>query len=254
MIKWWKDEDVEVWQFLGKDIAKFHGIYWPAMLKSVGLRLPSKLIIHGFFTVEGEKMSKTLGNVVSPFDLSEKYGSDVVRYYCLREFSISQDGNFSEESLLERYNNELANGLGNLLSRVITLIEKEGGEVKFELENSLLSNEISQLRNKYDKAFSDFKINKAVESWLQLVSLADAFINEKEPWKMTEGSEKKKVLFSLWLILVNLVKMIGPFMPDAAEKMKDSLGFKDIKDDSLQKMEGKIFKVKKIESLFPKKE
>lgn len=246
---WWEDESTEVWHFIGKNISKFHCIYWPAMLMSAKVRLPSKVIIHGFITSEGEKMSKSLGNVLNPFDLAQEYGADVLRYYILREFSLAQDGDFSRKSLLERYNKELANGLGNLLSRVATLIEKNGGVIKPEF--NLLEKEINEAWKDYGEAFKDFRINMAADSFLRLASVGDTFVNEKQIWKIENKEELNQCLSSLWMLLANLSLLIEPFMPEASKKIKESLGIKD--EDRLE-WKNKEFPVKKIPSLFPRKQ
>jgi len=245
---WWEDEATEVWHFIGKNISKFHCIYWPAMLLSAKLRLPSKIIIHGFITIEGEKISKSLGNVIDPFELRKEFDADVLRYYMLREFSLAQDGDFSRATLLERYNKELANGLGNLLSRATTLIEKNGGSVKPEF--NLLGSSIQEAWRKYHDAFSEFKLNSVADSFLQLITKADAFINEKQIWKIDDKEELNKVLSSLWLVLANLAFLVEPFMPESCQKIKESLGIQKV---AKEEWKNTIFEVKKIPPLFPRK-
>lgn len=246
---WWEDESTEVWHFIGKNISKFHCIYWPAMLMAAKLRLPSKIIIHGFVTLEGEKMSKSLGNVLDPFELVKEYGSDVLRYYILREFSLAQDGDFNRATLLERYNKELANGLGNLLSRVTTLMEKNGTAIRPETD--LLGAAIAETWQKYNEAFSEFKINLAVDSFLQLITKADAFVNEKQIWKIENKEELNQALSSLWLVLANLSLLVEPFMPETSQKIKESLGIKNEKKEDWPKI---TFEVRKIPALFPRKQ
>jgi len=156
---WWEDPSTEVWHFLGKDIAKFHCIYWPAMLLAAGVRLPNKIAIHGFITLEGDKMSKSKGNVIDPRELIKEFGVDPLRYYLLREFSLSQDGDFSVDNLKERYNKELANGLGNLLNRVVALIEKQGGKIK--IEKNLMAKEIEECKENIMRLWRIFVLIKA---------------------------------------------------------------------------------------------
>lgn len=246
---WWEDESVEIRHFIGKNISKFHCLYWPAMLLSAKLRLPTKIIIHGFITVEGEKISKSLGNVLDPVELANEYGADVLRYYILREFSLAQDGDFDRKKLMERYNKELANGLGNLLSRVVTLIKKNGGEIK--PEHDLLEDKIKEAWGGYHQAFSEFKINLAVDSWLRLIGEADAFINEKQIWKIEDKQELNKALSSLWIVLAELSYFVEPFMPEASLKIKEWLGLKnEMKPD----WKNIVFKVNRLTSLFPRKD
>lgn len=246
---WWEDESVEVRHFIGKNISKFHCLYWPAMLLSAKLRLPTKIIIHGFITVEGEKISKSLGNVLDPIDLVNEYGVDVLRYYMLREFSLAQDGDFDRSKLMERYNKELANGLGNLLSRAITMIEKNGGEIKPEY--SLLEDKIKQAWINYHQAFLEFKINMAVDSWLRLIGETDAFINEKQIWKIENKEELNKALSSLWIVLAELSYFVEPFMPETSLKIRDWLG---LKNETKLEWKNIVFKVNRSTSLFPRKD
>jgi len=245
---WWEDESTEIRHFIGKDITKFHCLYWPAMLLSAKLRLPSKIIIHGFITIEGEKISKSLGNVIDPFELRKEFEADVLRYYMLREFSLAQDGDFNRAMILERYNKELANGLGNLLSRTITLIEKNGSSIKPEF--NLLNSSIQEAWQKYHEAFSEFKLNSAADSFLQLIAKADAFINEKQIWKIDDKEELNKALSSLWLALANLAFLVEPFMPESCQKIKESLGIQKLSKEDWGKT---IFKIKKMPPLFPRK-
>jgi methionyl-tRNA synthetase len=245
---WWEDESTEIWHFIGKDITKFHCIYWPAMLMSAKIRIPSKVIIHGFVTVEGQKISKSLGNAFDLFELAKEYSSDVLRYYILREFSLAQDGDFNKKSLLERYNKELANGLGNLLSRVTTLIEKNGGKIK--IETDLLEEQIKNVWKDYNEAFKEFRFNLAADSFLRLAGVGDTFVNEKQIWKVENKEELNQYFSSLWLLLANLSLLIEPFMPEASVKIKESLG---IKGENSAEWKGREFQVKKIPSLFPRK-
>ncbi len=203
--KWWP-ADVEV---IGKGIIRFHAIYWIAFLLSAGLPTPKKLFVHEYFTVNGQKMSKTLGNVYDPNIAIEKFGTDALRFYCLAKISPFQDGDFSEEKLKESYNADLANGLGNLVSRVAKLCEK----INFEAP---------KLEEKFDpeveKALEEFKFNEAL-SWIwQIISLADRRVNEEKPWEKT-GLSLKEDLDEL----VRLIQRVGfnlqPFLPNTAKKI-----------------------------------
>ncbi len=243
---WWEDDSTEIWHFIGKDISKFHCIYWPAMLLAAGVRLPKKIVIHGFITVEGAKMSKTLGNFVNPFDLVNQFGTDAVRYYFLKEFSLAQDADFVSNNLKERYNKELANGLGNLLNRTIALIEKQGGKIK--IEGNLFENDIKEAWRKYDEAMNDFRFNQATEAFLQLISKADALINQTKVWAIEDTQKKNEILSSLWMVLTHLAGMISPYLPEKSSRIKESLGIIDGTIDFL----GKEFTVKKLPPLFPK--
>jgi len=243
---WWEDNSTEIWHFIGKDISKFHCIYWPAMLLAASVRLPNKIVIHGFITVDGAKMSKTLGNFIDPFDLVNQFGVDAVRYYFLREFSLAQDGDLVINNLKERYNKELANGLGNLLNRIVALIEKQDGKIR--IESNLLAEEIKEAWNKYDEAMVEFKFNQGAESFLQLISKADAFINQTRIWAVEDVEKKNEILSSLWLVLANLADMTYPYLPEKSLRIKESLGIVDKTTNFF----GREFTVKKLPPLFPR--
>jgi methionyl-tRNA synthetase len=203
--KWWP-ADLHV---IGKGIIRFHAVYWPAILLSAGLELPKKLFVHEYFTVNGQKMSKTLGNVVNPLDIIEKYGTDALRYFCLAKISPFQDGDFSEEKLKEVYNSDLANGLGNLVARVAKLAEKY---------NLSPTNEILGLDDKVRHAVDQFKFNEALGSIWNLITEADQEINRTKPWELEE-EEAKKVLTDLCQRIVTIAHNLQPFLPATAEKI-----------------------------------
>lgn len=210
----WDDEKYNrLWpadlHVIGKGIIRFHAVFWPAFLLSAGLKLPKKLFVHGYYTVNGQKMSKTLGNVYDPIPLLEKYGADPLRYYILAKTSPFTDGDFSEEKFTEIYNADLANGLGNLVARVAKLCEKTNEQWK--MNNVQFSPEISQKMDVY--RFDETM--KIIWGW---IADLDRRIEEVKPWalagdKLTEAltpmvAEIKKIAFNL-----------QPFLPDAAEKI-----------------------------------
>lgn len=219
---------------IAKDIVKFHAIFWPALLLATGLELPKKIFVHGFFTVEGQKMSKTLGNIIDPIYLVDKYGADPVRYFLLREISFGQDGDFSTKRLEERYNADLANGLGNLVSRVLALSEKTKPAGTGEGQ---LDKEIKSVREKYQKAMKEMKFNEALESVWQLISAGDEFVDRNKIWELvkTDTQKASQLLGALLAALKEISVLIEPFMPATAEKIK-----KQIKQN------------KKTEGLFPR--
>ena len=203
--KWWP-ADLHV---IGKGIIRFHAVYWPAILLSAGLNLPKKLFVHEYFTVDGQKMSKTIGNVLDPIPLVEKYGADAVRYYCLAKMSPFQDGDISVEKVQEAYNADLANGLGNLIARVAKLAERSG----------FVANEHeAKLDPEVVKSIEDFKFNEAI-SWIwSIIAIADQRINQTEPWKLS-GTELKEVLDELVSLIQRIAFNLQPFMPETAEKI-----------------------------------
>ena len=220
--KWWP-ADIHV---IGKGIIRFHAIYWPAILLSAGLALPKTLFVHEYFTVNGRKMSKTLGNVINPIELIKKYGADPLRYYFLAKFSPFQDGDFSENKFREVYNADLANGLGNLVARVAKLCEK----ANFEAPQSY-----KVWCADVTRAFEEFKFNEALKAIWLLISEADQKINVTEPWKL-EGAELSKVLKDLVKRIQEIGYNLRPFLPETAEKI-------------LSQFSGKI---KSTDPLFPR--
>jgi len=206
---------------VGKDIIKFHAIFWPALLLAVGLKLPKKIFVHGFFTIDGQKMSKTLGNVIDPIYLADKYGVDSLRYFLLREIAFGQDGDFSIRRLEERYNADLANGLGNLVSRVLTLASK----INIIGKQGELTKKIEPVRKKYQEALAQIKFNEALESVWQLIGFCDEYIEKNKPWELVKNDQKKagEILSELLISLKEISSLLEPFLPDTAEKIMSQL-------------------------------
>jgi methionyl-tRNA synthetase len=216
--KWWP-ADLHV---IGKGITRFHAVYWPAFLLSANLELPKAIFIHGYFTVNGQKMSKTLGNVIDPANLIDKYGADALRYYLLAKFSPFADGDFSEEKLKEVYNGELANGLGNLVARTAKLCENSG----FEFAPTKVT-----VDPNIENALKEYKFDVALKTIWQEVAQTDQFINEEEPWTL-KGEELKKVLIHLVDHLHSIAFNLRPFLPETAEKIGKQFGSAKIKAEA----------------------
>jgi len=238
---------------VGKDILRFHAIVWPAMLLSASLPLPKSICVHGFVTVDGEKMSKTIGNVVDPFKIIEKYGREVVRYYLLREIPSDEDGDFSEEKLKERYNGDLANGLGNLVQRVATLIENNL-DGKLIYDNKLIepsvTQKISDIVAKYKQNMESFRLHEALTNVWELISFANVYVDDKKPWAAIKHDEKEFLIIitNLMMTLHNIMFLLSPFLPETAENIAKTFGgvLKPEIDNGYE------FIVKKIEGLFPR--
>lgn len=219
---------------VGKDIMRFHAIYWPGMLLSAKLDLPKELFVHGFVTVNGQKMSKTIGNVVDPVELVEKYGLDPVRYYLLREIPSTDDGDFSEEKFKLRYNADLANGLGNFASRVLTLAEKMNPWGQLIAHNSRLiassdiARAIGEVKKEIEVAINERRLHDAVSQVWRLVSFGDKMVNATKPWELKdEDPKKREVLGELLLLLDTIATELEPFLPNTAEAIKSCVGKKE---------------------------
>lgn len=206
---------------IGKGISRFHAIYWPAMLKSAGLSLPKEEFVHGYVTVEGEKISKSLGNVIDPFAMIEKYRTDPIRYYLLREIPAYGDGDFSIQRFKEVYNADLANGLGNLVARVAKLCEKS---------NFSFGPTKPNLCQHYQRYLNEYRFEKALERIWQFIAQADQKINQEEVWKK-EGKNLEKSLKSLVGTIRRIALHLKPFLPETAEKIKKQFNGPKIKSE-----------------------
>lgn len=225
---------------VGKDMLRFHAGIWPGMLLSASLPLPKEIIVHGFLTVEGSKMSKSLGNIISPLELLKKYSKDSLRYFLLRNIPFGEDGDFSEEILIARNNNELANKLGNLVSRVSALAEKHGlEEVNVDIHISNVVRDISELIER-------FEFDKALNLIFAFVDTLNQITQDRKPWE----TENKKDLFELVTGLRAVAILLWPFIPETSEKIAKIFNFK-ISLEELNKPL-KISKIKKAEPLFKK--
>lgn len=205
---------------IGKGISRFHAVYWPAFLMSAKLELPKELFIHGYFTVNGQKMSKTLGNVIDPVEIINKYGADSLRYYFLAKFSPFTDGDFSEEKLKDVYNADLANGLGNLVSRVAKLAEKSGFD--FGEDYSFSSRE-TKIYDEVDKAIREYRFDLALKYIWEKVTMVDQAINKDEPWKLEGEALKSKLQYYLEEI-AEIALNLKPFLPETVEKIAKIFG------------------------------
>ena len=242
----------EMWpadiHLMSKDILRVHATIWPALLLALGKKLPKTLFIHGFFTVNGEKMGKSLGNVLDPVYLSGTYGVDSLRYHLLKNIPFGDDGDFNEIKLKNSLNNELANDLGNLVSRTLTLCEKYFDGKLSKCKNDGLFKELDL--GKVEKYMSNFEIHFALEEIWKFIRSSNKYINEKEPWK----NEKNRdiVLYNLLESLRVISILIQPFIPSGVEKINKQLGVKlgNIKDVKFGLVNN--YKIKKEGVLFKK--
>ena len=206
---------------IGKDIQKFHCVFWPAILMSLGLELPKTIFVHGYITVNGQKMSKSLGNVVDPFELVKKYGTDSVRYYLLREILPTEDGDFTIEKFEQRYNADLAGGIGNLVARVITLADKNKVETPNKLENEQFIVAINNTKLDSRKFIESFKFNEALSCIWELIAFCNRYIDQEKPWQ--ESANQKEVIGNLLFTIKNIAEIIVPFLPQTSEKILKQL-------------------------------
>ncbi|GAB4219802.1 MAG: methionine--tRNA ligase [Candidatus Microgenomates bacterium] len=224
--------DDDIWpadlHVIGKGIIRFHAVYWPAFLLSANLPLPKAILVHGYFTVNGQKMSKTIGNIIDPFTVIEKYGADALRYYLLKEISPFADGDFSFERLNEIYNADLANELGNLVSRLTNLAEKDNLTIIEDKNNYKYNNLTIQ-------QFNNFEFNVILEEIWKKIKALNKKIDEFAPWKK-EPSKRKDFLIDVFSKLSQIAWELQPFIPNTAKNILNST----------------TGKIKKIAPLFPK--
>lgn len=251
------EEKMDHWpadiHLVGKDILRFHAMIWPAMLLSAGLPLPKAIYVHGFINIDGEKMSKTIGNVVDPFEVVKKYGADVTRYFLLREIPSGDDGDFSYKKLEERYNGDLANGLGNLVQRILTLIEDNlDNELiyKTDLTDINVTKKTSEILKEYKKNIESFNLHEALAKIWELISFADKYLDDKKPWAAIKHDEKEflAIMTNLVATIYSVAWMLLPFMPETADKIFESFGA----DKNAGALENYKFIVKKGGVLFPR--
>jgi len=228
-------------QIAGKDNLRQQSSMWQAMLMSAGLKPSKQILIHGFITSNGQKMSKSLGNVINPFDLVEKYGTDAVRYFLLREITPTEDGDFTYDKFEARYNSDLASGLGNLTARVVKL--GDGKNFELETTDKELKTEIDKTWEGYKRTLDDFKFNESLSSIWKLISFCDKYVEKEKPWEKSEN--QMSVINNLLIALANIAQMLQVFLPETSEEISKQLGIK-FSDKEWH------FKIKKGKSLFPR--
>ncbi len=261
------DANMDFWpastHYVGKDILRFHAIYWPAFLMSLDLPLPKTIGAHGWWTRDGEKMSKSKGNVVSPKEVADAYGMENLRYFMLREVPFGQDGDFSQRALIDRINSELSNDLGNLLNRIIGMSGKyseyEIDSVDVEKYHTKELEAMNKVLDSLDHYMSEMQTHRYLEELWRLFSIGNTAITEHEPWVKIKNEQKDEALATVALVANILAKaaiMLSPVMPKTTETIADALNFEinnaSYIDMVIDKKLLKLFNIKKVPPLFPR--
>ncbi len=263
--KYWNNS--EVVHIVGKDILRFHAIIWPIMLMAAGEKLPTTIFAHGWWTAEGEKMSKSKGNVVNPHDEIEKYGIDPFRYFLMREVNFGKDGDYSQEHIVDKINADLANDLGNLLNRTLGMIQKyfggvivEGkGEDKYDVQ---IKEMYFETLDKIEKEMESLQFGKSLQAIWAFISRMNKYIDETMPWKLDKEEGQKDrlavVMYNLTDALYKVAVLVSPYMPESSAKIWEQLGIKeDISQAQVANIRGwgnvkYNTTVKKGEPIFPR--
>jgi len=253
--KWWP-ADVHL---IGKDILRFHAIFWPAFLMAIGIEPPRQIVAHGWWLKDKKKMSKSTGNVLDPYILINNFGPDAMRYFMLREIPIGIDGNFSHEGFIHRINSDLANDIGNLVNRLWGMINKYfNSSIPGNPKKIYLDDKYEELRKSFIEDFENFKINRALEKLMNFVGNLNKFIVEKEPWTLAKNGNKQEltnVLFSLLQAIRGVFYLGYPVFPESSKKVLESMGIHP-KPPAKFKFDFKEFKgnnkITTLKQLFPR--
>ena len=268
-------DDPQRWQhywpadahLIGKDITRFHCLYWPAMLLSAGLPLPRQIPVHGFITIEGQRISKTLGNVIDPIELVKKVGTDAIRFTLLRNLSMASDSNFSRTSLVRAYNNELGNDLGNLLNRVVSMIKRyRNGQAPLCGAPGAMEQDLQVLAattfERASAALESWDIGLALHIIWQLVRSTNQYLEKNEPWQLAKDPEQAERLNTVLATAAEVTRLLSillsPYIPDSCAKMRQQLGLPALVKDAWHSQQNwgsePVTQIGTIEQLFPRLE
>jgi methionyl-tRNA synthetase len=242
---------------IAKDILRFHAIYWPALLMAAGLELPERIFVHGYLLMDGEKMSKSLGNVLDPFEVIERFGADALRFYLLRDVPFGQDGSVSTAAFEQRYSSELANDLGNLASRTLAMVVRyRDGVVSTAAVDPVLVPDFEGLTARVEELISRAELTLALEEIWERVRRLNRYVEEQAPWQLAKDDARAEELDRVLGTLVEGLRVVAvllwPYLPASSERLLDALGAGDLALAGATFGAGGITRVEKIESLFPK--
>ncbi len=246
---------------VGKDILRFHAVYWPAFLMAAGIELPKRIFAHGWWTNEGKKISKSLGNVIDPYDIINEYGLDQIRFFLFREVPFGNDGDFSKKAIANRINADLSNNFGNLVQRISSFAVKNNDSILKPAEN--LTNEdqnlINILQNKFDeycKFMNDQQIDRAIKSVLELISAGNVYVDTQAPWtlKKTNKIRMEEVLYIVTNIIIKSAIMLYPIIPTSSKKILNIFNYNmdNNKFENFTKLINQNIKIDNPEPIFPR--